>query len=83
VGTPLRKGAAFGAIESVKAVSDLCAPISGEVVAVNEELAESPEKVNEDPHGAGWLFRLRPTSAGDLEGLMSAEAYEEFIQQNA
>ncbi len=81
VGSSFQANDEVGTIESVKAVAEVYTPIAGEVVAVNEELVEAPERVNEDPHGAGWLFRLRPASAAEVEGLMSAEAYEEFIQQ--
>lgn len=70
-----------GTIESVKAVAEVYAPMGGEVTAVNEALEEAPEKVNEDPHGEGWLFRLRAESETDVDSLMSAEAYKAFISQ--
>lgn len=70
-----------GTIESVKAVAEIYAPIGGEVVAVNEALVEAPEKVNEDPHGDGWIFRLRAESGEAFDALMTAEAYGAFIQQ--
>ncbi|MDO4898426.1 MAG: glycine cleavage system protein GcvH [Rothia sp. (in: high G+C Gram-positive bacteria)] len=79
VGETLEADATFGEIESTKSVSDLFAPINGEVVAVNEELEGSPEIVNSDPYGAGWLIEVRPTDAADLENLLSAGDYEAEI----
>lgn len=76
VGETLDADATFGEIESTKSVSDLFAPVSGEVVAVNEELDGSPEIVNSDPYGAGWLIEVRPADAADLENLLSAADYE-------
>ena len=64
-----------GVVESVKAASDIYAPVSGTVVAVNGELEEAPEKVNEAPYADGWFFRLRPTDAGELDELLDAEGY--------
>ena len=69
----------MGEIESVKAVSDLYSPVTGRVVKVNDGLAKSPEIVNEDPHGAGWLIQVELADASELDGLMSAEAYEALI----
>jgi glycine cleavage system H protein len=83
VGSPLRKGAAFGAIESVKAVSDLCAPISGEVVAVNAELENQPEIVNEDCYGDGWIIAIGGASSEDLDSLLDAEAYRRTIDERS
>ncbi|MDH3526794.1 MAG: glycine cleavage system protein GcvH [Gammaproteobacteria bacterium] len=74
---------ACAVVESVKAASDVYAPISGEVVEVNEALADSPETVNQDAFGAGWIFRLQPAAAADLDGLMDAEAYEAFLATEA
>jgi glycine cleavage system H protein len=68
-----------GTIESVKAVAEVFTPVSGEVVEVNGALEDEPELVNDDPHGDGWLVKLRITSKAELEELMSAEQYEEFI----
>lgn len=79
VGESLEAEATFGEIESTKSVSDLFAPISGEVVAVNEDLDGAPETVNSDPYGAGWLIEVRPADAADLEGLLSAADYEAEI----
>jgi glycine cleavage system H protein len=67
-------------VESVKAASDVYAPISGEVIAANAALEEKPELVNTDPYGDGWLFKLKPTNLGDLDDLMSASEYEEFLE---
>lgn len=75
VGDALEADATFGEIESTKSVSDLFAPISGEVVAVNAELEGSPEIVNSDPYGEGWLIEVRPDNAADIEGLLSSEDY--------
>jgi glycine cleavage system H protein len=69
-----------GVVESVKAASDIYAPISGTVVAVNEALQEAPEKVNEDPYGDGWFFRLQPDDAADLGDLLDAEGYSEVLE---
>ncbi|MFU8814217.1 MAG: glycine cleavage system protein GcvH [Pseudomonadales bacterium] len=69
-----------GVVESVKAASDIYAPLSGRVVAVNADLEDAPEKVNQDPYGDGWFFRLAPDDAADLEDLMDAEAYAEFLE---
>ncbi len=78
VGRALRAGEAFGVIESVKAVSDLYAPISGEVLEVNEALADRPELVNADCYGEGWMLVVRP-EPGALEGLLDAAAYEKHV----
>jgi len=71
---------ACAVVESVKAASDVYAPIAGTVVEVNEELADMPEAVNQDPYGAGWLMRLQPSSLDDVERLMSADEYQEYIE---
>ncbi|MCC2668383.1 MAG: glycine cleavage system protein [Armatimonadetes bacterium] len=76
VGRTFRSGAAFGSIESVKAVSDLYAPISGEVLEVNQPLLDSPELVNSDPYGAGWMLAIRIAEPAELDALMDASAYE-------
>ena len=75
VGRTFNKGEVFGTIESVKAVSELYAPLSGEVVAVNGDLSSKPESVNSDPHGAAWIIRVRPSDTGELANLLDAEAY--------
>ncbi len=69
----------FGVVESVKAVSDIYAPVSGTVIDVNEDLAESPEVVNQDPYGDGWLIKVRVSDTSDLDDLMSNEDYEKMI----
>jgi glycine cleavage system H protein len=74
VGTALDAGQQFGVVESVKAVSDVYAPVAGEVVAVNDALADAPQTINSDPYGEGWILRLRPT--GSLDGLLDAAAYD-------
>lgn len=79
VGDTFDAGSTFGEIESTKSVSDLFVPVAGEVVAINEDLEGSPENVNTDPYGEGWLIELRPENEADLEGLLSAEAYEAEI----
>jgi glycine cleavage system H protein len=79
VGRTLAQFAAFGVVESVKAVSDLFAPVSGEVVASNDALAGSPEHVNGDPYGEGWMIRLRLTEPGEVDELLDAAAYDALI----
>lgn len=69
----------FGVIESIKAVSDLYAPVSGEVVAVNEDLFDAPELVNDDPFGEGWMLEIDPDDTDELEALLSADEYEDQI----
>ncbi|MDN5744666.1 MAG: glycine cleavage system protein GcvH [Nocardioidaceae bacterium] len=79
VGTTLSAGEACGELESTKSVSDVYAPISGEVAAINAALDATPELVNSDPYGAGWLFEVVPVDAGALEGLMEASAYQDHL----
>ncbi len=67
-------------IESVKAASDIYAPIGGEIVEVNDSLADTPETVNQDVYGEGWIFRLTPTDKGEMNALMDADAYQEFLE---
>lgn len=81
VGGKLKAGTPFGAVESVKAVSELFAPLSGEVTEVNAALEDSPELVNSDPYGAGWMVVVRPAAVEDLEGLLLAEAYSKLLPQ--
>ena len=78
-GTKIEAGKSFGTVESVKAVSDLYAPASGEVIEANADLQKAPEKINTDPHGAAWLIKVRLTNASELNGLMDAPAYEAYI----
>lgn len=79
VGQQVEQSKTFGVVESVKAASDLYSPVSGEVVAVNAELAKSPEKVNEDPYGAGWMIKVRMKDPGELNKLLSPEDYGKEI----
>ena len=79
VGDEIAAGEAFGVVESIKAVSDLYAPVSGEVVAINEELFDRPELVNEDPYGDGWLLDVDPVEGGDAEGLLDPDEYGDQI----
>jgi len=79
VGRSLEQAAAFGVVESVKAVSDLFAPVSGEVTATNEDLGGNPELVNGDPYGAGWMVRVRLADAGQVDGLLDPDAYDALI----
>jgi glycine cleavage system H protein len=75
VGTRLVQGAPYAEVESVKAVSDVVAPLSGEIVAVNEALEDSPQLINEDPYGEGWLVRIAPSDPAERDTLMDANAY--------
>lgn len=70
----------FGVVESVKAASDLYAPLSGEVLEVNEELSDHPEFVNEDPYGRGWMIKIEPSDISELDSLLTAEQYEEYLE---
>jgi len=78
-GTELEENQTFGVIESVKAVSDMYSPISGEVVEVNEALNDAPELVNEDPHGKGWIMKIKIKDPAELEEMMSFSDYEKFL----
>ncbi len=80
VGSSLSTGKECGVIESVKAASDLYAPVSGTVAAVNEGLSTAPEKINQEPHGSGWLYRASGVDAAELAELMDAAAYESFLE---
>jgi glycine cleavage system H protein len=77
--TKLRSGAHFGDIESVKAVSELFAPVSGEVLEVNSELEKNPERVNDSPYEQGWMVVIKPESPSELDALLDAPAYAEFL----
>lgn len=79
VGDALNAGDASGELESVKAVSDVFSPISGEILEVNEALDGAEDTLNSDPYGAGWLFKIRVGNAGELDGLMSPEGYATFL----
>lgn len=79
VGQTVTAAEACAVVESVKAASDVYAPVSGEIVEVNEDLADSPETVNNDAYGEGWIFRMEPAAAAELEALMDADAYAAFL----
>lgn len=79
VGEVFHKGEQFGTVESVKAVSELFLPVGGEIVAVNIELADSPDLINSDPYSAGWILQVKPELPGELESLMTADSYREFV----
>jgi glycine cleavage system H protein len=81
VGATLTKDQAYAEVESVKAVSDVIAPLSGEVLAVNEKAVEEPETINEDPYGEGWLVRIRLTDAGEADELMDVDAYKAHVAE--
>ena len=81
VGATTEAGVAFGTIESVKAVSDLCAPLSGEVLSINDSLEEAPEQVNESCYKDGWLIKLRPSDSSQLDALLDSSAYSESVQE--
>ncbi len=80
VGEQIQSGQSFGTIESVKAVSDLFAPVSGEVTEAHEGLIDQPELVNEDPHAGAWLVRIRLSNPAEVDGLMSATDYRSFLE---
>jgi glycine cleavage system H protein len=82
VGTEITSGKSFGTVESVKAVSDIYAPVSGTVTGVNEALATAPEQVNKDAHGA-WMLKIKVKDPAELEGLLSASDYEKFVSEEA
>ncbi len=81
VGATLQKGGMFGTIESIKTVSDLITPVSGEVVEVNEELPELPEHVNESSYGTGWMIIVKLEDPTEVEDLMTSDQYEEFLEK--
>lgn len=80
IGTMLVAGKPFGVVESVKAVSDVYAPISGEVVEVNEELPDSPETLNTSPYEDGWMIKIKPSDSSQLDELLDADEYAEFVE---
>jgi len=79
VGAQVHKDEAYAEVESVKAVSDVFAPLSGEIIEVNEALADTPEKINEDPYGDGWLVKVRLSDPGELDALLDVEAYKALL----
>jgi len=82
VGAAVAQGASYGEVESVKAVSDLISPLSGEVVAVNDAVVDAPELVNEDPYGEGWLVRIRLSDPGEVAGLLEVGAYRALVAES-
>ena len=78
-GDRIKQGESFGSVESVKAVSDIYAPVSGEVTEINHALAETPEKLNQEPHGAAWLIKIKLSSPEELQNLLSASDYQTYI----
>jgi glycine cleavage system H protein len=83
VGEKFDSGETFGNVESVKAVSELFLPVSGEIIEVNEDLGGAPEGINEDPYGKGWMVRIRLKDSGETGDLMSAEEYDEYTREEA
>ncbi len=83
VGRTLKANEACAVVESVKAASDVYSPIAGEVVEINEKLADKPELLNEDPYGEGWIMRVNPSTANDVDQLLDARAYEELLRAEA
>jgi glycine cleavage system H protein len=79
VGATIAKDSSYAEVESVKAVSDVIAPLSGEVIEVNDGLGDTPEKINEDPYGEGWRVEVKLSSAGDKDGLLSAAEYRKLV----
>jgi glycine cleavage system H protein len=79
IGKTVKKGESFGTVEAVKAVSDLYAPVSGEVVAVNTDLESKPELVNKEPYGGGWMIKLKLSDSGELANLLDEKSYRELI----
>ena len=81
VGAKVETGKSFGTVESVKAVSEIYAPATGEVVEVNGDLQNTPEKINSDPHGAAWLIKVKLSNPAELNGLMDGAAYETYVAE--
>jgi glycine cleavage system H protein len=81
VGTNVTANQSYAEVESVKAVSDVFAPLSGEVVAVNDALGDAPEKINDDPYGDGWLVKVKLSDQGEVDGLLDVDAYRKLLQQ--
>ncbi len=80
-GATIAKDASYGEVESVKAVSDLISPLSGEVIDVNQKVVEAPETVNEDPYGDGWLVRIRLSDPAEADSLLDAAAYKQILEE--
>ncbi len=79
-GVRLEQGQVAGSVESVKAVSDIYSPVTGEVVEVNESLVQEPEKINQDPHGGAWLAKIKLEKPAEIDGLMTAAQYDEYVK---
>jgi glycine cleavage system H protein len=79
IGAKITAGSSFGTVESVKAVSDIYSPVSGEVTEINSSLGDAPETINKDPHGAAWLIKVRLSNPAEVSGLMDAAAYQAFL----
>jgi len=82
-GDSLNAGETFGEVESVKSVSELFSPVSGEIVEVNEALGDTPETVNEDPYGDGWMVKIKLANTAEVDALMTADEYEAFLAEEA
>ena len=81
VGAKVEQGKAMGSVESVKAVSDIYCPVSGEVIEINDALATAPEKLNESPHGDGWLVKIRLSAPAEIQGLLAAADYQKYVAE--
>jgi glycine cleavage system H protein len=81
VGTKLKQGEMFGVVESVKAASDVYMPVSGTIISVNTALEKTPETINKEPYAAGWLVRIKPDNVADMESLLDANSYEQFLKE--
>ncbi len=81
VGDLVKRGEAFGVVESTKAVSELFAPVSGRIVEVNDPLSDAPETVNDDPYEEGWMVAIEPSDPGELDELLDAKAYQDFVEE--
>jgi glycine cleavage system H protein len=83
VGAEIKAGQSFGTVESVKAVSEIFCPVSGTIIETNSDLADAPEKINQDPHGAAWLIKLQLSDSEEIQSLMDTAAYETYIAAKA
>lgn len=83
VGVRIKAGESFGSVESVKAVSDIFSPVSGEITEINSLLVDAPEKINQDPHASAWLVRIKIENAGEANSLMDAKAYQTYVDEKA
>jgi glycine cleavage system H protein len=80
-GSAVTKDSSYGEVESVKAVSDVISPLSGEILEVNQKVVDAPETVNEDPYGEGWLIRIRMSDPSEVDSLLGADAYKQFLAE--